>query len=54
MKKNLTIAIDSNIYNEAIKIPELDEIVEEFLKQKLLLASDHELKLVNDITALKK
>jgi len=54
MKKNLTIAIDSNIYNEAIKIPELDKLVEEFLKHKLLLASEHELELVNNINSLKK
>lgn len=53
-KKNLTIAIDENIYNEAIKIPELDNKIEEFLKHEILLTSEHELKIVNDINALKK
>lgn len=53
-KKNLTIAIDTNIYNEAIKIPNIDEKINNFLKTEILLTDDHELELVNSISNLKK
>lgn len=53
-KKNLTIAIDTNIYNEAIKIPNIDEKINNFLKTEILLTDDHELELVTSISNLKK
>jgi hypothetical protein len=54
MKKNLTIALDENIYHEAIKIKNIDEKIEEYLKHEILLATDYELELVQQINKLKK
>lgn len=54
IKKNLTISIDQQIYNEAIKIPGLDEIIERFLKHEILLTGTHELDIVNEINQLDK
>lgn len=53
-KKNLTIAIDENIYNEAIKKENIDQKIEDYLKIEILLASEHELDLIKNINQLLK